>query len=193
MKGVSQISRVAIRTPNSQGKTPGAGGNMRQLLTGLSVLLLGALFYYFFREAEHTYFLNFLAAKPHTHTFLSPVLVRLGNSLPTFIHVLAFSLMTAGLVARRKKGYAIVCLAWFAVDALFELAQGFGDTMIPIIPGWFSNVLFLENTRDYFLHGRFDYLDLVSIALGSAAAYILLIITSDYKEEETWKASCLQE
>jgi hypothetical protein len=47
--------------------------------------------------------------------------------------------------------------------------------MIQIIPDWFSNYLFLENTRDYFLQGHFDYLDLLSIALGSLAAYILLI------------------
>jgi len=185
MREVFQISSTAIKTPRSQGKTMGSGVNIRQLLIGLTILVLGTLFYYFCRSVEQTYFLKFLAVNPHNTKFLSPIFVTLANSLPTFIHPLAFIVMTAALVAGQKRGYTVVCLAWFTIDVLFELGQGFGDVMIAIIPDWFSSVLFLENAHDYFLHGRFDYLDLLSIALGSAAAYMLLIITSNYKGEIT--------
>ena len=157
------------------------GVNILQLLIGLNVLVIGALFYYFFRSAEHTYFLKFLGINPHLKYFLPPVFVALGNSLPTFTHVLAFTLMTASFIASQKKGYAIVCLIWFAIDILFELGQGLDNMMIQIIPDWFSDFLFLENTRNYFLHGRFDYFDLLSIALGSLAAYFILIKTCEDK------------
>ena len=183
MREVFQINNVDIKAPLFHGKKMEEGVNTRQLFIGLNVLVLGVLFYYFFRSAEHTYFLKFLGINPHLKYFLPPVFVTLGNSLPTFTHVIAFTLMTAGFIASQKKGYAIVCLTWFAIDILFELGQGLDNMMIQIIPDWFSDFLFLENARNYFLHGRFDYFDLLSIALGSLAAYFLLIITSKDERE----------
>lgn len=184
MKEVLQISSVPAKASTSYNKPIRTGGKIQQLLIGSCVLILGIILYYFFRSAEHTYFLKFLSINPHRHKILLPAFVSLGNSLPTFIHVLAFSLMTAAFVASRRKGYAIVCLVWFAIDVLFELGQRFGDMIIPVIPSWFSNFLFLENTGDYFLLGRFDYLDLLSIALGSVTAYMILIKTKGEEEGE---------
>lgn len=153
------------------------GINTRQFFLGLNILLLGALYYFFFRTAEHTYFLKFFENTPQLKHILPPLLVALGNSLPAFIHVFAFTLMTAGLIASREKGYAVVCLFWFTIDVLFELGQGFNTMMIQVIPDWFSDFLFLENIKNYFLHGRFDSLDLLAIAVGSVVAYMLLIKT----------------
>jgi hypothetical protein len=157
------------------------GINTQQLFIGLSFLVLGVLFYYYSRSAEHPYFLNFFEVNPQLKFTLPSLFVSVGHSLPTFIHALAFSLMTASFIAKCKKGYVIVCLSWFAVDALFEISQGLDNIMIQFVPDWFSGFLFLENTRNYFLHGRFDYFDLLSIALGSLTAYILLMLTN--KEE----------
>ena len=172
-----KINSVDVKTPLFQSTKLKHGVNTRQLSIGFSILVLGALFYFFFRSAEHTYFLRFFGLNPYSITYLPSILIAIGNSLPTFIHVLAFSLITAGFVATQKRGYAFVCLAWFVIDLLFEFAQAFGEVIILVVPDWFSNVLFLENTRNYFLHGRFDYLDLLSIALGSVAAYMFLIKT----------------
>jgi general stress protein CsbA len=144
---------------------------------GLNILILGALYYFFFRTAEHTYFLRFFENTPQLKHILPPLLVALGNGLPTFIHVFAFTLMTAGFFASSEKGYAIVCFFWFTIDVLFELGQGLDQRMIQVIPDWFSDFWLLENTKNYFSHGRFDYLDLLSIAVGSTAAYMLLIKT----------------
>ena len=157
--------------------------NTRQLFIGFNILVLGASFYYFFRPVEHTYFLKLFGVNPTIlKDFLSPVYATIGNSLPTFIHIFAFSLITASLIASQKNGYVLVCLFWFIVDVIFEIAQFFGSYVSQVIPNWFSNYLFLENTRNYFLKGSFDYLDLLSIALGSLAAYTLLIKTMEKKE-----------
>ena len=153
------------------------GINTKQLFIGFSVLILGALFYYLFRSAEHTYFLKFLGENSQLKFFLSPFLIKLGNSLPTFIHVFAFILITAGIIARHKRGYLIVTITWFVIDTLFELGQGFNYIIIPLIPNWFEKILLVENTRDFFLQGSFDYLDLFSIAAGSFMSYLLLIKT----------------
>ena len=183
MRGSFQIKSVDVKTPWFKSTQVKHGVNIKQLGVGFSILLLGIFFYLFFRSAEQTYFLRFLGLNPYRVEFLPSTLVLIGNSLPTFIHVLAFSLLTAGLVARRKRSYALVCLTWFVIDVLFELAQAFGEVIIPVIPEWFSNFLFLENTKNYFLHGRFDYFDLLSIALGSVAANIFLI----FDNRREWK------
>ena len=120
--------------------------NTRQLFIGFNILVLGAIFYYCFRSAEHTYFLKFFGTNSFLKDSLSPFFVLFGNILPTFIHVFAFIMMTASLAANRKRGYLIVTLAWFTVDVLFEIGQGFGNSVIQIIPNWFSDFLFLENT-----------------------------------------------
>ena len=152
--------------------------NIRQIMIGVTALGLGILFYCFYRSPDHTYFLRFLGGNQHTQQLTPPVFAAFANSLPTFIHAFAFSLITAGLVARRQKGYLAVCLAWFAIDVFFEIGQGVSGIIVPLIPDWFSGFVFLENMKDYFLHGHFDYLDILSIALGSAAAYSILIITA---------------
>ena len=163
--------------------------NTRQLAIGFTVLALGAIFYYFFRPVEHTYFLQLLENNPNKHTSLAPLYVTIGNSLPTFIHVLAFALITAGLITRQKMGYMIVCLFWFTVDALFEVGQALtlNETIIKIIPNWFSDFLILENSKNYFLHGHYDWFDMLSIALGSMAAYVLLIKTRHEGEKHERK------
>jgi hypothetical protein len=171
------IVSVDAKSPLLQVTQLNHGVNTSQLCTGLLILVLGTIFYFFFRSAEHTYFLKFFGLNPYKIDYLPSAVVLIGNSLPTFIHVLAFSLITAGLIATRKRGYAFVCLAWFIIDVLFELAQAFGEVIIQVVPDRFSNFLFLENTKNYFLHGCFDYLDLLSIALGSVTAYIFLVLT----------------
>lgn len=181
---VSQINDVDINPSLFFRKQMEGRVNTRQLLIGLCVLFLGALFYYLFRSAEHTYFLKFFSINLYLKDFLPPLFILIGNSLPTFMHVFAFTLMTAGIIARQKRGYVVVCLFWFAIDVLFETAQFFGNIVSQIIPDWFSEFLFLENTRNYFLCGHFDWLDLLSITLGSLLAYILLMKTKETRGQD---------
>jgi hypothetical protein len=159
--------------------------NRLQLFVGFTVLFLGVLYYYFFRTSQHTYFIQFLELNPPLKDIPS-LFQKLGYSLPTFVHVFSFSLITAGLIASRKQGYAMACLFWLGINVLFELGQKFDSWVIQFIPGWFSNVSFLKNTKIYFLKGRFDYLDLFSITLGALVAYIFLIKTA-HKEEKNEK------
>jgi hypothetical protein len=158
--------------------------NKLQLFIGINILFLGVLFYYFFRGAEHTYFLKFLGTNQYYKEIGSGLFFRIGNSFPTFIHVFAFSLMTASLVASHKRGYVAVCLFWFTVNVIFELGQKFNSWVVQSIPDWFSEIFILDTTKNYFLHGHFDYLDLLSIALGALAAYIFLLKTKKGEQDE---------
>jgi len=183
VKVAFQARSIASKTSLFHKETKEGEVNFSQVLIGLSVLILGVLFYHLFRSADQTYFLKFFSDNPNLKDSLSPGYILIGNSLPTFIHVVAFTVMTSGIIARKKRGYVSVCFFWFAVDCLFEVSQGFDAKIVKIIPDWFSNFVFLENSRSYFLQGRFDYLDLLSIALGSLVAYIILINTGKFKGE----------
>jgi len=178
MKEVLQSNFVNVKAPLINEKQMEKVVNTRQLCIGLCALISGALFYYFFRSPEHTYFLKFIGNGFTRNDVLPPLPTTIFDCLPTIIHVFAFSILTASFITPQKRGYFIVCFSWFVIDILFELGQGFADNIIPSIPGWFSNIIFLENTRSYFLHGRLDYFDLLSIGLGSLVAYIVLMKTA---------------
>jgi hypothetical protein len=59
---------------------------------------------------------------------------------------------------------------------LFEIAQMkiIAHVIADWVPAWFSGIPFLENTAAYFIHGRFDVLDLLSIGLGAFAAFLTM-------------------
>ena len=60
---------------------------------------------------------------------------------------------------------------------MFELGQKFNSLTPKIIPSWFSSIPFLENTRNYFLYGTFDFNDLTAITIGTLIAYFVLLST----------------
>ena len=138
-------------------------------------LSTGVLVYVLDRQAEFVYFLpGWLSL----HDTTGSIFGSIGGYLPTFIHVYVFILLTVLVAVPAITKLIPVCLAWFTLDTLFEIAQ-----LNPIAqwigshtPGWFSGIPFLENTADYFLMGTFDALDLLSIAIGTLAAYLTVSI-----------------
>lgn len=141
------------------------------LATG--ALGVGVLIYVFDRQSEFVYFLpGWLSLNSITGDLFGSI----GNYLPTFLHVYAFILLTVVVFVPSMTNLIPVCLAWFTLDSLFEIAQ-----LNPIAvwignhtPTWFSGIPFLENTTNYFLMGTFDVLDLISIAAGTLAAYLTI-------------------
>lgn len=157
--------------------------NKCQILIGATALLLGSLVYLIDRPPDQTYFIYSSNITMSLHKTLPNLFGAIGNSLPAFIHVFSFSLITAGLFSCRKRACVIVCLSWLFVDFAFELGQKYSALPLKIIPDWFNGIPFLENSADYFRCGTFDMLDLAAITLGGVAASLTLAITSDRKEE----------
>ena len=156
--------------------------NKYQILIGLVVLVLGALVYLVDRAPDQTYFVSESKVDISLHDTLPSLFGRFGASLPTFTHVFAFILITAGLINCRKKGYLIITLCWFMIDSVFEFGQKFSETAVKWVPSWFSGIPFLENTENYFRSGTFDWIDIATIFLGSLSAYFVLLMTADIKK-----------
>jgi len=157
--------------------------NRVQILIGVAGLILGSLVYLIDRPPDQTYFVYISKINISLFNTFPNFFGVLGNSLPDFLHVFSFILITAGLFSCKKGGYVIICLSWFFIDCAFELCQKFNTLPLRIIPGWFEGIPFLENTKNYFQRGTFDMVDLVAIAIGTAVAYFVVILTASKRRE----------
>jgi len=158
--------------------------NKLQILIGAGGLIVGSLVYLIDRPPEQTYFVNSSKINISLFNSIPNLFGVIGNSLPDFFHVFSFILLTAGLFSCKKMGYIVICLSWFVVDSAFELCQKFNTLPLRITPEWFEGIPFLENTKSYFQKGTFDVIDLVAFALGTVAAYFVILVTSKRKEHE---------
>ena len=159
--------------------------NWVQISIGVVVLVVGSLIYLIDRSPDQTYFVYSSPINISLFKIVPTFFASIGNSLPEFIHVFSFILITAGLIFCNKRGYLIICLSWFLVDSAFEVGQKFTAWSTIIIPDWFTGIPFLENTENYFLQGTFDFIDLAAIAFGTLIAYFVLITTKKSKRRET--------
>jgi len=151
--------------------------NIRQILIGAVGLFIGTLVYLVDRPPDQTYFIFSSSFNISLFKTLPNLFGHIGDSLPSFIHAFSFILLTAGIISCRKKGFLTVCLWWFIIDCVFELGQKFSSLTLKIVPSWFSSIPFLENTRNYFLHGTFDFNDIAAITIGTLIAYFVLLTT----------------
>ncbi len=153
--------------------------NIKQLLIGVIFLFIGTLVYLVDRPAEQTYFIFNTGIDISFFSGSKKLFGLIGNNFPSFSHVFSFSLITAGLFSLKNKGYLAICICWFTVDSMFELGQKFKSFPLIFIPDWFAGIPYLENSKNYFLFGTFDSIDIAANAIGAIAAYIVLVITTE--------------
>jgi hypothetical protein len=156
--------------------------NKIQILIGIIGLLFGALVYVVDRAPDQTYFVHTSPVNISLFNTVPNLFGFIGGSLPECVHAFSFILITAGLIFCRRRGYLIICLAWFVIDSAFELGQRFSTWPSKTFPDWFTGIPFLENTGNYFAQGTFDFIDLAAIAFGTMMAYLVLIATSKRRE-----------
>lgn len=155
--------------------------NWVQISIGVVALVVGSLIYLIDRPPDQTYFVYSSPINISLFDIIPTLFASIGNSLPEFIHVFSFILITAGLLCCQKRGLLIICLSWFLVDSTFELGQKFNTWSSSIIPNWFTGIPFLKTTENYFLQGTFDFVDLAAIAFGTLIAYFVLLTTNKSK------------
>jgi hypothetical protein len=129
----------------------------------------------------------YLLDRPSTSVYLVPDSWELGNSLPsvfgaigdqlpTFAHTFAFTLLTSAALEPWRWSAVIACSGWWAIASLFEIAQSdaWAGVIAARVPGWFADWPLLDNVADYFVGGRFDWLDLMSIGAATLCAFAVI-------------------
>ena len=167
-------------SPTREGASGAPATNWTQVAVAVLTLALGTLVYVLDRPAGSVPFFSAI----HIAEGWPAVFGRIGDSLPTFVHAFAFSLLTAAWLGGGRRFALAACLTWFGVDSAFEAGQHprFAQGLAERVPGWFDAVPILDRADRYFLRGTFDVTDLVSIALGAAAAYLLIRCTAPKEE-----------
>jgi len=128
-------------------------------------------------------FLVYLVARPRTvaaFPALTPdPIVLLPNQLrwllgpvPTFVHVLAFSMMSASLVGATRRIRLFLCGAWAAVEIGFEAAQH--PAFRQWLPQHSAAMSPISYVQSYLVAGTFDSSDILAAILGAACAALLL-------------------
>lgn len=141
------------------------------LLLATLLLAIGVLVYVLDRGGT-VYFLHTWTATLTASGVFGP----LGNHLPTFLHTLAFILITAAILRPWPRQLPAICATWFVIECLFELGQiaSISGQLAAAVPAWFDRLPVLETTASYFIRGTYDPLDILSIALGAVIAYPLV-------------------
>ncbi len=116
------------------------------------LLVAGGLVYALDRPAGSVAFL------PPTVVHDSGLLGELAGSLPSFLHAMAFSLMTAALLAPTLRMRATACGAWLALNWVFEIAQASA----------------FRQTVGIGMPGTFDPQDMLAALLGSTCAFLVM-------------------
>lgn len=155
--------------------------NFRQVFIGTAFLLLGVAVYLFSRPAwqfailPEFFFIQWFPSNNFGHY---------GDSLPSFLHVFGFSVLSAGIITISKKTYVVICSLWASINIAFELLQSdFFLTLneLTFLNSQISNsaLLWIQN---YSLNTVFDYYDLLAILLGAMSAYWVLTQTQQEVE-----------
>lgn len=125
-------------------------------LCGLFLLVAGGLVYALDRPAGSVVFLP--PAFVHDSGLLGPI----AGSLPSFLHAMAFSMMTAALLMPTLRMRAAACGAWLAFNWVFEIAQASVFRQIAGIG----------------MSGTFDPQDMLATVLGSTCAFLVIQATA---------------
>lgn len=141
--------------------------------TGLVAMAVGLLVYLTDRDAAHAALIPSVAALAGSNLFGA-----IAQWLPSFVHPFAFGLLTAATYPTQSSAGYLACIAWWAVNVAFEIAQypGINRSVAKAAehvfgPSWVERLL-----SGYVLRGTFDVGDLIAATAGAAGAASFLYV-----------------
>ena len=150
--------------------------NRGQIAVGAASLATGLLTYLVARPSGSVWFVPSIM---HLDIPIPSIVRHAAGPLPAFTHTLAFSLLSSGVVASRRRGGAVICAAWLLLESAFEMGQrpDISAWLTSRLPAWFDHVWLLANARSYFAHGTFDPFDIAAAAAAAAMACFIICRT----------------
>jgi hypothetical protein len=154
-----------------------------QIAAALCALFLGLMMYLFSRDPHQVYFLENVP----THFDTAADSNKAIDSLPSFLHVYSFILLTSAVLSASLTTIRIICVFWFSIECLFEIGQyhAISYHITNHVPAWFADVPILKLVPAYFVYGTFDVVDIIAMLLGVCAAYITAVLSQIASERST--------
>ena len=142
-----------------------------QLIVALTALLVGVLLYLTTRNHQQIFFINYFPDISILPQFPS---TGITYSIPSFLHIYAFILLTTAFISVQLHSVRLICVFWLVIEILFEIGQHplLAAPVAGIFPDWFNHYSSLQAVPNYFVNGRFDFLDITFLLLGALAAYL---------------------
>lgn len=141
-------------------------------------LLLGTLVYLLDRNWSTVLF---LVPVSDWQSGIHGIFGDLGQTLPSFFHACAFSLLLVITLGRMPHARVIGVTGWFIVATALEVAQTdtfrdalFGSSVQP------ASATLINIFQIYVVNGHFDPGDLVATAFGCAAAYAIASVLEEH-------------
>jgi hypothetical protein len=138
---------------------------------GGGALLIGVLLYATDRAASPPLLLPLYALST-----IGPLFGAAAQWLPSFIHPLAFGLLSAAAGPRSASPTYGVCAAWWAVNVVFEIAQhpSIRAALADAVPSSLGRTWPMRLLMNYLNHGTFDLLDIAAATAGGLCACLVL-------------------
>ena len=154
-----------------------AGRTALHQAVAVAALVLGTSIYLIDRAPGHAMLIPHLGSAGAT-----PMFGAMGAWLPSFLHPLAFALLTAAVLPAASPWRYGGCALWGAINVLFEMGQHAalkGAWLVAVDIGAMPSAL-----ARYFIRGTFDTADLAAAAAGALAAAALLRGLDRLKEND---------
>lgn len=130
---------------------------------GIAVLLIGVIYYLLFRT-DTPVFLSIVGID--ALTVIPAALMNGATWLPTFVHVVAFTLFTAAWLPRHPRIWALVAGSWAAINIAFEAIQ-----LPSLRPDLESNPVVMAALSQFASSGTFDPLDVAAAVAGALVGF----------------------
>lgn len=150
------------------------------VVLSILALVLGVFVYIFDRPQEDLFFLPkvlpwFIETR---HAFLP----SLCGVLPSFVHTYAFILLSVAVFPYRQAPVRQLCLAWLFLESIFEIGQHpyISHHFVDFLSRQFIAIPVFRNYVRYGFIATFDWSDIVSIVLGTIAAYLSILLVERY-------------
>lgn len=161
----------------THGSSNAARIRIRWIAWGLASLATGFVYYATLRPASPPLVQALVGHRLLLAWSPTGTLAALFGACPAFLHVFAFSLLTAGILGPSSPRRAVsVALFWTGINVVFEVFQGMSpatlDRLAAAAP-WKLTTLEL-----FIRHGVFDLRDILAAVVGGFSAGLILVTTS---------------
>ncbi len=155
----------------------------RLLRVAFACLGVGAGVYLFVRPTAA----SFVPSALHLPVLSGSWMTSIFGPLPTALHVLALSLLTAMLLDTNARGARFAAASWTTINIAFEIGQhaSVAPALLAVLPAHADGHGLLAGLHAYFSNGVFDPLDIAAAMLGGITALALML-----RKPSTGEASC---